>query len=93
MYYVYFAKSQKNGKIYTGYTDKVPQSRINEHNEGTNKFTRNNRPYELIYYEEYLCKSDAVKREKFYKSGFGRRVRNLIIGSAPAKGGSASGGG
>jgi predicted GIY-YIG superfamily endonuclease len=57
-----------------------------------NKFTSENRPFELVYYEKYVCKEDCKNRELFYKSGFGRKIRDIIISTvASAKGGSASG--
>jgi len=92
MYYVYFLKSRKNGKIYTGVTNNSPQERLKQHNNGCNVFSRQNLPFELLYFESYVCKTDAIRREKFYKSGFGRKIRDLIISSAvSAKGGSAYG--
>ncbi len=53
--------------------------RLDEHNRGLNKYTSENRPFKLIYFEEYLCKEDARKIELFYKTGFGRKIRDLII--------------
>ena len=85
-------KSLKNKKIYTGITNNSPKERLKQHNNGSNIFSRQNRPFELLYFEAYICKTDALNREKFYKSGFGRKIRDLIISSAvSAKGGSASG--
>ena len=84
-------KSQKNGKVYTGMTENTPEERVKQHNNGSNVFTRQNKPFELIYYETYVCKTDALNREKFYKSGFGRLIRDAIISAVSAKGGSASG--
>ena len=78
-YYVYFAESSLNKKIYTGFTSKDPKQRVREHNTGSNKFTRNNGPFTLIYYEKYICKLDALNREKFYKIGFGKQIRNLVV--------------
>jgi putative endonuclease len=94
MFFVYFLESEKNNKIYIGSTDKEPRVRIKEHNEGASKFTRQNRPWKLIYFEKYHCKTDARSRELFYKSGFGRKIKSVIIqslieGSVSAKGGSA----
>ncbi|MFA5827901.1 MAG: GIY-YIG nuclease family protein [Candidatus Shapirobacteria bacterium] len=91
MFYVYFLKSQRNGKIYVGSTSQDPKTRLEEHNRRMNKFTKENMPFILLYFEKYLCKEDAALREKFYKSGFGRNVRNIIISVASAKGGSAFG--
>jgi len=79
MYYIYFLISIKKNKVYVGFTEKDPKERLKEHNHGSNIFTSQNKPFKLIYYEEYICKSDALKREKFYKTGFGRKIRNAII--------------
>ena len=79
MYFVYFLKSLKNEKVYVGFTSKDPGERLAEHNVGTNVWTKNNGPFVLRYFEEYSCKIDAQKRERFYKTGFGRKVRNAIL--------------
>ena len=79
MYYTYLAKSLKNEKIYVGYSAKSPIERIKEHNSGSNKWSKQNGPFALIYYETYYCDKDARQREKFYKSGFGRQIRDIII--------------
>lgn len=79
MFYVYFAKSVKNNKIYVGLTEKNPIEKINEHNTGSNKWTNQNKPLKLIYFEKYFCKADATNREKFYKSGFGKQIKKLIV--------------
>ncbi len=79
MSFVYFAQSLKNQKVYVGSTEKNPDKRIKEHNKGVNKFTKENRPYKLIYYEKYLCHKDALNREKFYKTGFGKYIKKAII--------------
>lgn len=79
MYYVYFAKSLKNDKVYVGSTIKKPERRIDEHNSSSNVWSKQNGPFELIYYERYRCLQDAKQREAFYKSGFGRRIKKLII--------------
>ena len=79
MFFVYFLESKKNKKIYVGVTSKSPTERLYEHNIGTNKWTKENRPFKLVYFEKYHCKEDAYQREKFYKSGFGRKIRNAIL--------------
>jgi len=66
MYYVYLLKSQKNNRIYTGYTSDLKQ-RVIDHNNGKSPYTSNNRPYRLVYYEAFASKSDAQKREKSLK--------------------------
>jgi putative endonuclease len=66
-------RSKKNGKRYIGSTSKLPEDRIKDHNNGSNKFTRHNRPWNLLASEEFLTKNEALKREKFLKSGQGRK--------------------
>lgn len=79
MYNVYFLKSIKNNKIYTGVTSKEVAQRLYEHNHHSNKFTKENGPYILLFFESYHCSKDAYLRERFYKSGLGRQIRNIII--------------
>lgn len=80
MFCVYFLRSVKNNKVYVGYTSKEPTQRLSEHNIGTNSWTSANKPFNLIYFEEYICKEDAIKRERFYKMGFGKKIKQAIIG-------------
>lgn len=55
-------------------TDDVNR-RLKEHNLGIGgNYTKKNKPYKLIFYEAYLEKQDALKAEKFFKSGYGREV-------------------
>lgn len=73
-------------------TSKFVKIRLKEHNEGTNSFTRFNRPWDILYYEQNYCKECAQKRETFLKTGQGRRIIKLIgKGSVSTKGRSASG--
>jgi putative endonuclease len=81
MYCVYFAKSLKNGKVYVGFTSKKPEVRVQEHNAGTNIWSRQNKPLKLIYYENYVCEEDARLRERFYKTGIGKKIKCAIIKS------------
>ena len=60
-------------------TSQNPQKRLAEHNYGMNNWSRQNGTFKLVYFEKYYCKKDALTREKFYKSGFGRKIRNMIL--------------
>lgn len=84
MLYVYFAKSLRNDKIYVGSTSKDPNIRVKEHNENSNVWSGQNCPLKLVYYESYLCKDDALLREKFYKTGVGKKVKIAIVRSMDA---------
>ncbi|MSR77298.1 MAG: GIY-YIG nuclease family protein [Candidatus Omnitrophica bacterium] len=72
-YYVYVLKSQKDGKRYVGFTRKSPQLRLEEHNRGCNVWTRKHRPFDLFYTERFASRKEALHREKYLKSGAGRR--------------------
>ena len=72
MYYVYILKLN-NHKLYKGGTADL-RRRIKEHKLGKVKSTVNYRPLELIHYECYKLKSDAIRREKFLKTTEGRRL-------------------
>ncbi|MCD4704677.1 GIY-YIG nuclease family protein [bacterium] len=71
MYYVYILFSLKDKKLYTGFSKNL-EKRIIQHKNGSVKSTTNRRPLILIYYEVYLQKIDAEKREKYLKGGNGR---------------------
>jgi len=72
MYFVYILQSEKDGRLYIGFTDDIKR-RPREHNEGKSLATRPFRPYKLIYYEAFLERKDAEARENILKSGWGRR--------------------
>ncbi len=71
MYYTYVLWSSKLRKRYVGSTVNV-EKRFVEHNRGSNKFTKGGIPWLLIHKEEFLKKTEALKREKYLKSGRGR---------------------
>jgi putative endonuclease len=79
MFYIYVLKSLKNGKRYVGCTSKEPEIRLEEYNFGSNKWTRANKPFRLVYRENYEDKTEALKRENFLKSGQGRKFLDLYI--------------
>ena len=72
MSYVYVPISEKDGKFYTGSTDDLKR-RMAEHHAGYSKSTANRRPLKLVYYEACLLESDAHRREKYLKSGMGKK--------------------
>ncbi len=74
MWYVYVLSSKKNGRLYIGSTSDLKR-RFTEHQNGQGgKYTRDNRPFELIYYESFMDKADAIRDELFFKTGYGREV-------------------
>ena len=73
MYYVYALWSESHDKIYVGMSSN-PDRRLNEHNNGKSKFTRKYRPWYRFYMEEVLDLESARKKEKYNKSGWGRKI-------------------
>ncbi|OGE74397.1 MAG: hypothetical protein A3I07_00375 [Candidatus Doudnabacteria bacterium RIFCSPLOWO2_02_FULL_42_9] len=71
-YYTYVLKSLKDLKLYIGWTVDL-QERVDKHNKGLVEATKARIPFELVYYEACLSKENAIKREKYFKTGFGRR--------------------
>lgn len=71
MHYIYILKSEIDNKLYTGFTGDLKR-RVKDHNGGKVDSTKNRRPLELIYYEAYKEKSDALEREKFLKTTKGK---------------------
>ena len=71
-YYVYILESEKDKGWYTGYTFDL-RKRFDEHQKGYTKSTRSRRPFKLIYYESCISELDAIAREKYLKSGMGKR--------------------
>jgi putative endonuclease len=72
MFYTYILKSKKDDKLYIGFCENL-KKRVIEHNNGFVNATKNRRPLILIYYEACENKVRALEREKYFKTGFGRR--------------------
>ena len=76
-YYVYVLKNTKKSKLttYVGYTNNL-KKRLKLHNEGLGaKFTRG-RNWQIIYFEKYQTKKEAISREYYIKKN--RKIRDQI---------------
>ena len=52
-----------DGTLYAGWTNHL-EKRMKAHNSGSGaKYTRMRRPVELVYYEEFETKEEAMRRE------------------------------
>lgn len=77
-YYTYVLKSEKSRKFYTGTTNNLKQ-RLEQHNKGLVTSTKHKRPLKLVYFEACSNSKDAYHREKYLKSGIGKRyLRNRL---------------
>ncbi len=75
MWYTYLLQSKKDNRWYTGCTDDL-RKRFKEHNDGLVPSTKSRGLFDIIYYEACANKSDAFAREKYLKSGMGKRYLN-----------------
>jgi len=83
-FYIYVLISEKDKKFYTGYTSDLKR-RITEHNEGLVPSTKNRQPLKLVYWEGCLAQTDALVREKYLKTAWGKRylknrIKNYLMG-------------
>jgi putative endonuclease len=73
MFTVYILQSEKDNKRYIGFTHNIAL-RLNQHNSGQVKSTKNRRPLKLIYTETFENKYEAMKREKEIKDKKGKFI-------------------
>jgi len=80
-YFIYLLRC-KDSSLYCGYTNNLTK-RIHEHNHSNlgAKYTKNRRPVELVYYEEFDSKSKALKREKEIKK-LGKISKEKLVKSS-----------
>ena len=67
-YFIYFLLSLKNNDLYIGSTENVAR-RVVLHNVGKARSTKAYRPWKLLGYEDCASRSEAVRRERFLKTG------------------------
>jgi len=77
-YYVYVLRSLKVDWIYVGSTGDLRQ-RFKSHNDGENLSTRGYKPFQLIFYEAYLSKKDALRREEYFKTTKGKTTLRTML--------------
>lgn len=78
-YFVYVLKSIKDGRLYKGQTSNL-NKRLKQHKRGENKSTKGFMPWELVYFEIFQTREEAVLREKYFKSGSGREFLKKKLG-------------
>jgi len=84
-YYTYILQSKTNGHFYTGTTNNL-NKRLKQHNNGLVFSSRYMLPLQLIYFEAFLDKDDAYHRERYLKSGMGKRyLKNRLEGYLTSK--------
>lgn len=85
MNYTYILKC-KDGSLYTGWTNNL-EKRVKAHNSGQGaKYTKSRRPVELVYYESFTTKEEAMSREYAIKKMTRKKKEKLIRGGRGEKG-------
>lgn len=83
-YFVYAIQSESTGQIYIGQTADLNR-RLSQHNDSANRPSAHTRrhkgPWRLIHYETYLSLAEAIRRERFLKSGKGRQCLKELVAS------------
>ena len=72
MNYTYVLLSERDGRFYTGCTSDL-RARVREHADGRVRSTASRRPLLLIYYEACIAPDAARRRERYLKTGKGKR--------------------
>jgi putative endonuclease len=76
MHYVYTLQL-KNGTLYVGQTGNLKR-RIGEHKDNKVRSTRH-RDCKLVFYESFLSKDDAIRREVYFKSSKGKSTLRMML--------------
>jgi len=80
MFYAYVLKSVKHDYFYKGHCQNL-QIRLTEHNAGMTSSIKPYIPFEIVYFEEFSTREEAVKREKYFKTSAGRRYLKTKLAS------------
>jgi putative endonuclease len=76
---VYILFSKRFSKTYVGFTSNLVE-RFKSHNQlSKTGFTTKYRPWQVIYVEFFNSKSEALLKEKFFKTGIGREIIKELI--------------
>lgn len=78
MFYVYLIMDKLNGSFYTGMTSNLRQ-RLAEHKRGKTQTTAKMDVLELVFFEAFKSKIDAIRREKYLKTSKGRSSLRQIV--------------
>ncbi|MDE1919188.1 MAG: GIY-YIG nuclease family protein [Patescibacteria group bacterium] len=76
MHYVYVLRGPK--QFYIGSTGDLKR-RFEEHRDGRSLATKSRGPWRLVYYEASLSKKDALARERYLKTAWGKRYLKTRI--------------
>jgi putative endonuclease len=77
-YYVYVLENNTD-EFYVGFAPYKLEDRVAKHNQSLVASTKHHAPWNLIFFEAYLDKEDALRREKYFKTSSGRRALKFML--------------
>ena len=77
MYFVYLIYSPIHDRFYCGHTENI-DDRLKMHHSGKVSSTKAFKPWIVVYSENFEAREDAIARERYFKSGAGRRYLKEI---------------
>jgi putative endonuclease len=80
MFFAYVIKSINHNFYYKGHCENL-EKRLTEHNSGMTKSIRPYIPFQIIYFQEFKTREEAINKEKYFKTSAGRRFLKLMLAS------------
>lgn len=80
-FHVYILQSEATGRYYVGQSEHL-QERVAYHNANYSKALKNRGPWKLVHTEQYVTRSEAVRRERDIKRQKDRRFVEGLVRSA-----------
>ena len=79
-FWTYVLRSEITSRLYVGSCADL-NDRLYRHNSGQSKATMHGVPWKLVHSEPFETRSDAVRREQFFKTGKGRdELARILLG-------------
>ena len=72
MFYAYVIKSVASPHYYKGHCVDLDE-RLKQHNSGMTRSIKKFIPFEIVYFEVFETREEAISREQYLKSAAGRR--------------------
>ncbi len=77
-FYAYVLFSRKFNRFYKGYCQDL-ELRLIQHNRGETFSTKPFIPWEVVYFETFNTREEAISREKYFKTAAGRKFLRKVI--------------
>jgi putative endonuclease len=79
-FFLYVLRSMRTGRRYVGSCHDL-EDRLRRHLAGESKSTKHGGPWALVHSEQFASRSEAVRRERYFKTGRGREELDRILAS------------